>query len=70
MGSIAGIISGVFITITGATDGNFSANDALNIGKVIYAVDQKTEQGTWGASAHEESYQIIKDTVRRIGYEQ
>jgi len=70
MGSIAGIITGVFITVTGATDGNLSTRDVLNIGKVVYAVDQKTQQGTWGASAHEESYQIIKDTVRRIGYEQ
>ena len=69
MGSIAGIITGVFVSITGATDGSFSAQDALNIGRVIYAVDQKTESGTWGASAHEESHQIIKDTLRRIQYE-
>ena len=66
MSSIAGIISGVFITITGATDGTFSTRDALNIGKVIHAVDQKTEQGTWGASAHEESHQIIKYTIRGL----
>ena len=70
MSSIAGIITGVFVTITGATDGDFSARDALNIGKVIYAVDQKTESGTWGASAHEESHQIIRDTIRGIGNEQ
>lgn len=66
MGSIAGIITGVFVSITGATDGSFSAQDALNIGRVIYAVDQKTESGTWGASAHEESHQIIKDTIRGL----
>jgi len=67
MGSIAGIISGVFITITGATDGDFSGRDAMNIGKVIYAVNEKTEAGTWGASAHEETHQIVKDAIRQWG---
>ena len=32
-------------------------------GKVI----TKTEEGTWGASAHEEGYQITKDTILKIG---
>ena len=32
-------------------------------GKVI----AKTEEGTWKASAHEEGYQIIKDTILKIG---
>ena len=32
-------------------------------GKVI----QKTQEGTWGASAHEEGYQITKDTILKIG---
>ena len=32
-------------------------------GKVI----EKTEEGTWGASAHEEGYQIIKDAILEIG---
>ena len=32
-------------------------------GKVI----EKTEEGTWGASAHEEGYQIIKDIILEIG---
>tara|TARA_E500000318_G_scaffold108074_1_gene118237 strand:- start:763 stop:993 length:231 start_codon:yes stop_codon:yes gene_type:complete len=70
MGSITGIISGVFVSITGATDGNFSFDDALQVGKVIYAVEQKHKSGTWGASVHEESYQIVKDTLRRIEYGQ
>ena len=70
MSSIAGIITGVFVTITGATDGNVTVGDVLQTAKTVYAIEQKTEQGTWGASAHEESYQIIKDTVRRIGNEQ
>ena len=32
-------------------------------GKVI----EKTEEGTWGASVHEEINQIIKDTILQIG---
>ena len=46
MGSIAGIVSGVFVSISGATDGNFSFGDALQVGKVIYAVEQKQTAGT------------------------
>ena len=38
-------------------------DSAVIIDKVI----QKTEEDTWGASAHEEGYQIIKDTILRIG---
>jgi hypothetical protein len=30
-------------------------------------VIEKTEDGTWGASAHEEGYQITKDTILIIG---
>ena len=67
MSSIAGIISGVLITITGATDGSVTTKDVLNAGKVWYAVEQKTEQGTWGASAHEESHQMIKDIITNMG---
>jgi hypothetical protein len=32
-------------------------------GKVI----EKTEEGTWGASVHEEINQVIKDTILKIG---
>ena len=38
-------------------------NGAVLAGKII----TKTEQGTWGASAHEEGYQILKDTILKIG---
>lgn len=58
------------MAVAGATDGNVTVGDVLQTARTVYAIEQKTEQGTWGASAHEESYQIIKDTVRRIGNEQ
>ena len=38
-------------------------NGAVLAGKII----EKTEEGTWGASVHEEGYQILKDTILRIG---
>ena len=38
-------------------------NGAVLAGKII----EKTEEGTWGASAHEEGYQILKDTIFKIG---
>ena len=43
------------------------AKDVFNAGKVIYQINEKTEDGTWGASVHEESHQIIKDTITEIG---
>lgn len=67
--SIAGIVSGIWIAMTGAEDGN-TAGTVLNTAQLIYAIEQKTEAGTWGASAHEESHQVIKDTLRRIQNEQ
>ena len=38
-------------------------NGVVLAGKII----EKTEQGNWGASAHEEGYQFIKDTILEIG---
>ncbi len=67
--SITGIVSGIWIAMTGADDGN-TAGTVLNTAQLIYAIEQKTEAGTWGASAHEESHQVIKDTLRRIQNEQ
>jgi len=34
---------------------------------LIDKIITKTEEGTWGASAHEEGYQILKDTILKIG---
>jgi hypothetical protein len=67
MSSITGILTGIIITVSGGVDGSIDARDILNAGKTIYAIEQKTEQGTWGASAHEESHQIIKDVITEIG---
>ena len=52
----------------------FTPVEEVNIANKIYKgtvmagkIIEKTEQGTWGASAHEEGYQIIKDTIYKIG---
>ena len=66
MDSITGILAGIVMTVTGVGDGT-TAKEILNAGKVIYAIEQKTDQGTWGASAHEESHQILKDLITEIG---
>ena len=36
---------------------------------LIYSgrIIQKTNEGTWGASMHEESHQITKDTIYKMG---
>ena len=48
--------------------------EEVNIGAKIYKgtvltgkVIEKTEEGTWGASVHEEINQVIKDTILKIG---
>ena len=38
-------------------------NGAVIVDKVI----QKTEEGTWGDSLHEESYQGLKDFILKVG---
>jgi hypothetical protein len=50
------------VSTTGTVDSKTVWNAVVLADKAII----KTEQGTWGDSIHEESYQIIKDTIRKI----
>ena len=69
--SIEGLIGGVlYLVVSVASGGTVDSRTIWNAAVLADRAVIKTEQGTWGASAHEESYQIIKDTVRRIGNEQ
>ena len=65
--SIQGTILGIIMLLTPVEGEVVTAkhiwNGTILAGKVI----EKTEQGTWGASAHEEGYQILKDTILKIG---
>jgi Ethanolamine utilization protein EutJ (predicted chaperonin) len=54
------------MTVTGVGDGT-TVKDVFNAGKVIYAIEKKTDEGTWGASVHEESHQMAKDIIREMG---
>ena len=64
--SITGLITGVFKLIAPTEEVNIATKiykGAVLTDKVI----QKTEEGSWGASAHEEGYQITKDSILKLG---
>ena len=64
--SIESAIAGLVMLLQPVNDANVGQKVYQGIiytGKVI----KKTEEGTWGASAHEEGYQITKDTILKIG---
>ena len=64
--SITGLISGIVMLFAPVEEVNIASKvykGTVLTGKVI----EKTEEGTWGASAHEEGYQIIKDAILEIG---
>ena len=64
--NITGLITGFIMLFVPVEEVNITSQIYKGVvltGKVI----EKTEEGTWGASAHEEGYQIIKDTILEIG---
>lgn len=44
-----------------------STEAVYNGAKIIYQAHQKSRQGTWKNSVHEESHQILKDAIRKAG---
>ena len=64
--NITGLITGIVMLFAPVEEVNITSKiyqGAVLTGKVI----EKTEEGTWGASMHEEGHQITKDTILRIG---
>ena len=64
--NITGLITGFLMLFVPVEEVNIASKvykGTVLTGKVI----EKTEEGTWGASAHEEGYQIIKDAILEIG---
>ena len=64
--SIEGAIAGLVLFLQPVTDGNFTKKIYQGIiytGKII----EKTEQGTWKASWHEERHQLTKDAILKMG---
>ena len=64
--SIEGFIGGVMMLIASASSGTVDSKTILNSAILADKAIQKSEQGTWGASAHEEGHQLIKDFLRGI----
>jgi hypothetical protein len=64
--SITGLITSIFMLIAPVEEVNIVGQiykGAVLTDKII----QKTEEGSWGASVHEEGYQITKDSILKIG---
>ena len=63
LGTITGIFM-LFVPVSNEVDVTKNVyNGAVIVGKII----EKTEEGTWGASAHEEGYQGLKDFILKVG---
>ena len=52
----------------------FTANETVDISQKVYSalktadkIIEKTEKNEWKASAHEEGYQITKDSILKLG---
>ena len=52
----------------------FTANETVDISQKVYSalntvgnIIEKSEKNEWKASMHEEGYQIIKDTILKMG---
>ena len=65
--SIEGLIGGVMMLLASVSSGTVDSRTIWNAAVLADKAVIKTEQGTWGASAHEESYQAIKDTILKLG---
>ena len=64
--SITGLISGIVMLLAPVEEVNIGTKiykGTVLTGKVI----QKTEDGTWKASMHEEGYTGLKNTILEIG---
>ena len=65
--NILGTITGIFMLFV-PVNGEVAVTKNIYNGVVLAGkIIEKTDEGSWGASAHEEGYQIIKDTILKIG---
>ena len=64
--NITGLISGIVMLLSPTEEVNIASKiykGTVLAGKVI----EKTDEGTWGASMHEEGYTGLKNTILEIG---
>ena len=65
--NIEGAIIGILMLFTPG-QGEVAVTEKIYNGVVLAGkIIEKTEQGTWGASAHEEGYQGLKDFILKVG---
>ena len=61
--NITGLISGIVMLLAPVEEVNVASKGTVLTSTVI----QKTEEGTWKASMHEEGYTGLKNTILEIG---
>ena len=64
--NIIGAITGIFMLFVPVNSEVAVTKNIYNATVLACKIIEKTEEGTWGASAHEEGYQILKDTILEI----
>ena len=62
--SIEGLIGGIMMLIASASSGTV---DSKTVYQGAMLVDRAIQKKDWSASAHEESHQVIKDNIRKLG---
>ena len=62
--SITGMIMGVVMLVANPAEG---IKKVYNGVQIYNKIQEKTERKEWSASLHEESHQIIKDTIKNLG---
>jgi hypothetical protein len=66
--SIEGILGGFMMLVASVSNtGTIDSNTIWNTAILIDKASTKTSEGTWGASAHEEGFQITKDSILKMG---
>ena len=62
--SITGMIMCVVMLLANPAEGIKKVYNGI---QVYNKVQEKTEKNEWSSSIHEESHQIIKDTIKQLG---
>ena len=62
--SMEGLIGGIMMLVASASSGTVDSKTVWNTAVLI---DKTSQHKNWSGSVKEESQQIIKDTIRRLG---
>ena len=62
------LIGGImYLASTLINTGSIDVKTVWNTAIMLDKVNQKTKEGTWKASAHEETHQVVKDVILDMG---